>query len=186
MRTKFTITVLFVFTLFSGVLYLFYQAEIKDSLPTPIPSGYVKKEFGIKLNDTTNKRLKLIHFFNPNCPCSRFNLKHVEKIVSKYASEIEILAYSTDSSTSINFPIQIKYDKNARMAKNYGVYSTPQAVLLNQNGKLLFRGNYNKSRFCGNSKSEFVVQAIENALKQNNTFEIMQKSGKPYGCSIYN
>lgn len=186
MRIKFTVTVLVAFVLFSGVLYMFYQAEIKDSLPTPIPSGFVKKEFGIKLSDTTNKKLKLIHFFNPNCPCSRFNLKHLEKIVNKYTSDIEILAYSTDSSTSIDFPINIIYDKNGEMAKHYGVYSTPQAVLLNQHGKLIFRGNYNKSRFCGNSKSEFVVQAIENALKQKNTFEIMQKSGKPYGCSIYN
>ena len=34
----------------------------------------------------------LLHFFNPNCPCSRFNLDHVRSLVQKHRGAVEFVA----------------------------------------------------------------------------------------------
>src|SRR5262249_46492721 len=42
-----------------------------------------------------------------------------------------------------------------------GVYSTPQAVLLDAKSHIVFRGNYNVSRYCTDPRTEFVRIALE-------------------------
>jgi hypothetical protein len=63
-----------------------------------------------------------------------------------------------------------------------GVYSTPQAVLLSSEQEVLYKGNYNTSRYCSNTKTEFVRLAIEQALTEKPKSAIY--SGVPYGCPI--
>lgn len=182
---KILFVLVFVFFAFGFVVYKFYQEDFKNSLPTQVPKGYNKVEIGTPFRSSINSKITLIHFFNPNCPCSKFNKNHIKKIVDAYEGQVQFRAYSTDKGEIIDFPIPVEYDKNGEMAKLYGVYSTPQAVILDQNGVLIYRGNYNKSRYCSNKDSEFAVLAIEKALNKKSTSEIMFIAGKPYGCSIF-
>lgn len=178
------IAVLFVCTSIGFVIFKFYQEDYKNSLPTQIPEGYKNVAFGTRLSNSSKTKLTLIHFFNPNCPCSKFNTKHFKKIVETYKNKIEFKAYSTEKG-EIDFPIPVEFDQNAEMAKLYGVYSTPQAVILDHQGRLIYRGNYNKARYCSNKSSEFVMLAIEKVLHDNSIADIIQLAGKPYGCSIF-
>ena len=178
------ISVIFILCLtFGVVIYTFYNEDIKNSLPTKLPVNYVATKYGQSFNITSTKKLKLIHFFNPDCPCSKFNTKHIEQLYNLYKNEVEFIAYSTKKIT-YSYPIPDSIDVDGKMAKLLGVYSTPQAVLLDNNGKLIYRGNYNKSRFCSNKSSEYVKNAIEKALQKQIDPSIMELSGKPYGCSI--
>ncbi len=188
MTIKHIIVIIFIcFSLFS-VGFLFYNEDIKNSLPTAKPTNYKPTQFGVKYDSSfaikSNKKMKLLHFFNPECPCSKFNVKHIQKLASQYATKVEFVAYSNQKLTDKNYPIAIKFDENGKMAKLYGVYSTPQAVLLDSSGRIIYRGNYNKSRFCGSKNSEFVRIAIEKELKKETNIELMQKSGLPYGCAL--
>ena len=64
-----------------------------------------------------------------------------------------------------------------------GVYSTPQAVLLDTNHKLYYRGNYNKSRYCTDKNSDYARMAIDSLLHHhepvNNEYAL-----KAYGCQL--
>jgi competence CoiA-like predicted nuclease len=168
-----------------GICFMFYKEQIKIYLPTEMPTHFKTTNYGQKFDLKPKKKLKLIHFFNPDCPCSKFNKRHFEFLISKYQSEVEFEAYS-HTSIPANFPIEVKFDTNNRMAKILGVFSTPQAVLLDADGKLIYRGNYNQNRYCSSKKTEFVAQAIALALHKKSTLSVMQKSGLPYGCKIFN
>lgn len=182
---KLPVIVLSILLLFSAsfIVYLFYNQEFKNNLPARIPVGYKPTYIGQQFANTATKKLQLLHFFNPDCPCSRFNTKHILELKNKFFSQVDFVGY-TITQISYSYPIRVIYDADASVAKKYGVYSTPQAVLLDHSGKLLYRGNYNKSKYCGAKKTQYVAFAIVNALKKLETQSIMEKSGLPYGCAI--
>ncbi|MES1226908.1 MAG: AhpC/TSA family protein, partial [Bacteroidota bacterium] len=60
---------------------LFWYNEWVYSLPTPVPENYIAVPPGQRIDavgkfNFDNSRPLFIHFFNPDCPCSRFNVAH--------------------------------------------------------------------------------------------------------------
>jgi hypothetical protein len=67
-----------------------------------------------------------------------------------------------------------------------GVYSTPQAVIIDRNQKLYFRGNYNKSRYCTDKSSNFGQMAIDSILKNKAEPHMSELATIAYGCQLPN
>lgn len=174
-----------VFICIAVVVYALYREDYKNSLPTPIPENISVKPIGYSTTYKTKGKITLLHFFNPNCPCSKFNTKHIEELYRNYNSSIDFIAFATEKPEE-NYPIPMVIDTEKKMAESMGIYSTPQAVLLDADGKILYRGNYNQSRYCSNKNTAFVQLAIENALKNKDSQSLVNKSGMPYGCSLFN
>lgn len=69
--------------------YLFWQNEFKYSLPTPIPKDYHAIAMGSKVElgpcCAFDNKPVFVHFFNPDCPCSRFNVPHVSDLIKNMA-----------------------------------------------------------------------------------------------------
>src|SRR5438105_13071297 len=140
--------------LFTAIGLIFWFSELRYSLPTPVPQNYhaVKQgeyiEMAGKLPVTAGKPV-FLHFFNPDCPCSRFNIPHFKSLVKQYGDKINfaVVVLSKDKNYTAE-EIQEKFGLNVpvffdkSIADNCGVYSTPQAVILNDSYKLYFRGNY--------------------------------------------
>src|SRR3954465_12159114 len=75
-----------------GICSLFWYNEWKYNLPTPVPQNYNPVKIGDYIN--LNGKIKsesskplFIHFFNPDCPCSRFNVPHFKALVKKYGDK---------------------------------------------------------------------------------------------------
>jgi hypothetical protein len=182
--------------LFSGISLLFWHNEYVYSLPTPVPVNYHAVPVGEfidldgKLKLVENKPI-FIHFFNPKCPCSRFNIPHVKSLVKQYGNRISfvIVVISKDSSYTIK-EIQNKFDLkipvlfDQSIAVSCGVYSTPQAVILDTHHKLYYRGNYNKSRYCTDKNSNYAQIALDSLLKNNSIQLFSELATKAYGCQL--
>lgn len=78
----------------------------------------------------------------------------------------------------------ILIDKNEMLAKACGVYSTPQAALLQQDNKLYFRGNYNRSRYCTDKNTSFAQMAIDSLLSGRQPPHFIELATQSYGCTI--
>ena len=65
-----------------------------------------------------------------------------------------------------------------------GVYSTPQAVLLDTHRRLYYRGNYNQSRYCTDEKTSYAKIAIEGLLHAQSRLAFGQLALRAYGCSL--
>ena len=73
---------------------------------------------------------------------------------------------------------------DACVAEAVGVYSTPQAVLVTTKNDLYYRGNYNKSRYCTDKRSNYAEIAITALLGNSPIPEFGPMALKSYGCTI--
>jgi hypothetical protein len=96
-------------------------------------------------------------------------------------SRIENVA-ATKKMIDPDIPILI--DTDQKLAKACGVYSTPQAVVIRTDNTLYFRGNYNRSRYCVDRKSNFVQMALDSLSLHRGAPHFSELATKSYGCGI--
>ena len=68
------------------------------------------------------------------------------------------------------------------IANAAGVYATPQAVLVNARRELVYRGNYNTSRYCSNPETEYVRIALESLVGRSAPANLPESPA--YGCEL--
>ena len=184
----------------SGILAsiggIFWYQEMQYLMPTPVPVGYnVILPEELILYDTAlipqqHKKPKLLHFFNPECPCSRFNLKHFQALNKEYNNEIDFYVVVESEGKIepakglIDNDVTIVVDSNKKLANACGVYSTPQAAIIQTSNRLYFRGNYNRSRYCTNKDSNFVQMALDSLVANRRSPIFNELATNSYGCSI--
>jgi AhpC/TSA family len=178
---------------------IFWQTAWKYSLPTPIPSNYrdVPRGTAIVLPAsarpamTANKPL-FLHFFNPACPCSRFNMPQFRALVQQYGQQVffAIVVMSPEKytaaqlQTKFDLPYPIPVLSDSAIAAACGVYSTPQAVIIGADGRLFYRGNYNRSRYCSDERTGFARQALDSFLHHNYSLTLSPLAFRAYGCQL--
>ncbi|WEK17707.1 MAG: redoxin family protein [Candidatus Pedobacter colombiensis] len=192
---KKTIVMIWLMLLLIIVGALFWYNEWVYQLPTPVPKNYKTVNIGevIELNSQLkklNNNPLFLHFFNPDCPCSRFNIKNFKSLVAQYKTQVNfivvVVSHKTFTVNSIqnkfNLDIPILFDNS--IASSCGVYSTPQAVLIDKEHKLYYRGNYNRSRYCTDEKTNYAKMAITGLLNQHTRLTFSQFALKAYGCQL--
>lgn len=175
----------------------FWYNQLVYTLPTPIPKGYTTVKNGkvISLKNELNFRNQkpvFLHFFNPDCPCSRFNINHFKSLVKAYHNQVNFaIVLMTDKPYTAaeiqkRFDIDIPVVSDSTLATQSGVYSTPQAVILNADRKLYYRGNYNKTRYCTDEKSSYAKLALNGLLNHSSLIQFDQSALTAYGCKLPN
>jgi len=178
-----------------AIACLFWYNDYVYSLPTPVPTGYVKVNTGqhIKLSNALipkNGQPVLLHFFNPDCPCSRFNIKHFKSLVATYGERANFVVVLMNDSKYTAEQVKTKFELNVpvindvSLATACGVYSTPQAAIVDAEGKLYYRGNYNTTRYCTNTKTEFARMALDALLSHQTAINFNRLAVTAYGCSL--
>jgi thiol-disulfide isomerase/thioredoxin len=174
---------------------ILWYADWQYSLPTPIPKQYHPINTGSaidldgKLAIPRNKPV-FIHFFNPDCPCSRFNIPYFKSLAKKYRDKISFAIVVMNNKDYGVKDIQNKFDTDipvafdSSIAAACGVYSTPQAVLLDASRHLYYRGNYNRSRYCTDTRSEYAQMAIDSMLNNSYRPVFSAFALKAYGCQL--
>jgi thiol-disulfide isomerase/thioredoxin len=183
--------------LMATVVVLFWYNEWVYSLPTPVPENYKVVDTGTSVDIAGKLSFKpgkpvFLHFYNPDCPCSRFNMPHFKSLVNQYRNKIQFVIVPVTPKKYTAEAILKKFDLDlpvifdTTLATACGVYSTPQAVLLDTSHQLYFRGNYNRSRFCTDKKTEYARRAIDKLLHNNAAIIFDQFALKAYGCQLPN
>lgn len=176
---------------------LFWEQELKYARPTPIPQNFHEVKIGqhVDLDSylRASKKNVVLHFYNPDCSCSRFNMKDFEQFARANESQAQffVIIQSTDDDAvekfkkkyELNVPVIL--DKDGKISDRCGIYSTPQAVILNTNSEIYFKGNYNKTRFCSRKETKFAELALNHLLKNEPLpLFILSELTAPYGCSL--
>ena len=182
--------------IFSAISLLFWYNEWIYSLPTPVPEKYHALKQGEYVDITGKFNFAkgapvFLHFFNPDCPCSKFNIPHFKSLVKEYSDKVSfavvVMAKDksyTEEKIQDRFGLTVPVLFDTSLAVSCGVYSTPQAVLLDNDHTLYYRGNYNKSRYCTDKKSNYAQMAINSLLANNQQPIFNQYALKAYGCSL--
>lgn len=190
---KVTFAIVWLAALLAGIVGLFWYQEWKYQAPTPIPKDYQLVSEGSLIsfnsNNTSFEKPVFLHFFNPDCPCSRFNMPYFKTLVKKYGAGTDFrLVIMNDDYTPEE--VQRKYDLNipvitdSSIARKCGVYSTPQAVILDQSSRIFYSGNYNKSRYCSDERTNYAEHALQSMLGNINAVVVKRSASVIYGCSL--
>jgi len=174
---------------------LFWYNDWQYQLPTPIPKNYHPVNTGTIIHldsgfTPTAGKPVFLHFFNPDCPCSRFNMAHFKSLVRQYGARVDFIIVVMSHKTFTAQVIRDKFDLhlpvlfNASLATSCGVYSTPQAVILDGQHRLYYRGNYNISRYCSDEKTSYAKIALAGFLDNRPTFAFSRLALKAYGCRL--
>ena len=181
--------------LLGGIAAIFWHFEWAYALPTPVPKNYKAVNTGAKIRlpfktDSLNKPV-FLHFFNPDCPCSRFNITHFKSLVKQYREKVAFIVVVINSEKEYsNKDIQGKFGLNIPVyfdrgiADACGVYSTPQAAIISTDNKLFYRGNFNKSRYCTDKKSNYAQMALDSLLNKKYNPVFSPFAIKAYGCEL--
>lgn len=178
------------------IAWTFWQQELQYLLPTPVPANYKVVPpgqliaFNSSLQPQRHARPILLHFFSPSCPCSRFNLQHFTTLYRAFGQQVDFFAVTSDAQDLekakgyLPEGITIIHDKDEALARACGVYSTPQAAIIQANNMLYFRGNYNRSRYCTDQATNYVEQALYSLITQQPLPAFDSLATISYGCSI--
>jgi len=193
--------VIFFILSFAGILFvigfLFWKQEVQYLTPTEKPLGYVDVR---TMEDTNldsvlrshNGKPVFIHYYNPYCPCSKFNYNYYEELVEKYEGQFNMYFVIREMDrdvvdeikNNITVDVTLVIDENGEIAKQTGVYSTPQGVILDSDYNLYFRGNYNRSRYCTIKTYNYVEMAMDSILNNRPPPQFDYFATTAYGCSI--
>ena len=183
----------------TAVGLVFWHTALKYSLPTPVPANYhdVPRGTAVRLPASAERvwgktKPLFLHFFNPDCPCSRFNMPQFRALVERYSRQVSfaIVVMSPKQYTAaqlqkkFDLPYPIPVLTDSAVAAACGVYSTPQAAIIDADGQLFYRGNYNRSRYCSDEKTGFARQALDGLLQQNYSLTLSPEAFKAYGCQL--
>jgi hypothetical protein len=191
---KKAMTISWLLILLSAMAALFWYNDWRYQLPTPVPKNYKPVNMGklIRLNQQFNNNHKpvFLHFFNPDCPCSRFNIAQFKSLVREYSDEVDFMVVVLSPKSFTAKTIQDKFDLDLpvsfdpALAVSCGVYSTPQAALLDNQHHLYYRGNYNSSRYCTDEKTSYAKIALRGLLLKQTEVVFSPLALKSYGCSL--
>lgn len=193
---KYTIVTVWMLAILAGIAFLFWHNEWKYSLPTPVPCNYSPVNMGdyvslSVMHDVDTSKPLFLHFFNPECPCSRFNLPYFRSLIKKYRAQFSfavIVEHTVKRYTAAE--LQNKYDLDIPVlfddgiAAACGVYSTPQAAIVGKDHRLFYRGNYNRARYCTDPRTNFAQTAIDSFLQHTQLLSLGQAAFVSYGCQL--
>ncbi len=182
-----------------GAAGVLWWQDWRYSLPTPRPEGLVQVAAGSRIQVASldamlpapNGRPVLLTFLNPNCPCSRFNLDHVRALQQEWEGRVDFAAVVEGPARSraarelarLGLQMDAIPDPDGRIAAAYGVYSSPQAVVLDAQRRLYFRGNFNASRYCTVAATEYARLALD-SLSMGQPTPRFPGTDIAYGCEL--
>jgi len=195
MKARVGICIVLVMSTLLLIGYIFWNQQAIYLLPTPKPPNYQEIALGTKPELApdyamlgSSRRPTFLHFYNPDCPCSRFNLNHFRDMVRNFQDSVDffvILQRSNKSEEAENlFELPIILDDDGKIADAYGVYATPQALILDQDGKIYYRGNYNKARYCTSRDTRFAEMALQAIVNNQPLPPMAEAAGISYGCKL--
>ncbi len=177
---------------FGGVMAIFWYQEVQYSLPTKVPVNYkpVSLQTKVSFQGVLNAKALFLHFYNPDCPCSRFNANHVQQLIHDHGDSINffiIVPHTADiKKAKDKFGDHLSYlaDDEGKITSACGVYSTSQAVIVGKEGRLFFRGNYNRSRYCTSQASNYAELALLSFINGRQLPLFGALTTTPYGCEL--
>lgn len=193
--TKKGLVLLWLAVLMAAVGSLFWYQDWIYQLPTPLPEAYKPVQNGTYINIPRRVTLHsdkpvFLHFFNPDCPCSRFNQPHVKALVRQFGQQVNFAVVVVSPKPYSPAQVQAKLGMNlpvlidSTLASACGVYSTPQAVLLDAQHRLYYRGNYNRSRYCTDEQTSYAKLALNDLLLKKSKRVTDARALTAYGCSL--
>ncbi|PIB35963.1 hypothetical protein BFP72_11435 [Reichenbachiella sp. 5M10] len=198
MKIKIIVFTLSAMLILTCIGWLFWQHEMRYALPTPVPLGHVEVGVGeyvgvSDLMEIDRSRYSLLHFFNAECPCSRFNMRDFQRLARVYQDSVQayVIVQSEDAEAVAEFrdkyelDLPVVWDRAGVISDRCGIYATPQGVVLDKSSRIYYKGNYNQARFCTRKETRYIDKALTKLIAgEQLPLDLFQGMRQAYGCQL--
>jgi hypothetical protein len=191
----------FALTVLVAIGWVSWRQDLRYSLPTPRPANWHRPVTGAAvtlpaslaaLRAVHPGQPLFLHFFNPDCPCSRFNVDHVRDLEARFGRQVVFVAVLAEGDATAmrrayrSLPLDLPsyVDADHQLADALGVYSTPQAAIVDSHDRLVYQGNYNVTRYCRDRQTEFARLALESIVAGLPPPQVPPAATTAYGCPL--
>lgn len=123
-------------------------------------------------------RIRLVHFWDPSCPCNLGNQQHLGELTRDYADSVDFYHMQMPSSNG-HLPKTLNRLKPIKIHVNTDILpASPAVAIWDEFGQLAYFGPYSEGAIC-NSSNSFVEPVLE-ALKQGRS--VLSGSNLAAGC----
>lgn len=171
---------------FMGIGAAFLREEARYEVPETAPKDWKAPELGQIIQHPalqSNAKALLLHFHSEQCPCSRYAINHVRDLAQRFRGEVEVVVVTQENAGDYTWAGRRVVDHDGSLARSVGVYASSQAAILAPNGRLIFRGSYNRTRFCSDPATQYTRIALESFL-QGKRIPENTEAGKAFGCAL--
>lgn len=137
--------------------------------------------------------ISVVHFWNPDCPCNRFNEVHVKKIISDYADKnvkfTIVVSGSTKEERNQRHALAQKIFKHSAVKEirsdwpmQAGPPSSPAVGVINRQGELVYFGPYSLGAQCAPDKGKFVESVLDGLYASKKSTDKKQLNTLAVGC----
>ena len=192
-------------TLFLAAIIIVAFAAVAGSgstsdLPNPPAIGTMIDDF--KLPDTdgaehslkslTGKNGAVMIFISVQCPVSNGYNERMEKLAADYkAKGVNVIGINSNVTEPIaavkahaadkHFTFTVLKDDGNKIADRLGATRTPEAYVIDANGKLVYHGRIDNSQNTANITANDLRDAVDELLSGK---PISKTGGAAFGCSI--
>jgi len=122
----------------------------------------------------------LFHFWDPDCPCSRFNVDHVRALVARFRpAGVEFVVVTPQGTADAAKRVRETFGTGvlalARAPRQAAVPASPAALLFGADGRPRYFGPYSSGAFCSATNGAYVETALEElqAGRPGSTLEML-------------
>ncbi len=135
------------------------------------------------------KKGTVIVFVSAKCPCSTSHHKHLKQLSLEF-SDFQFVGVHSNSDEPLDFArehlkdqlgFRILQDDKAVIADEFKAFKTPHVFVVNQQGKILYRGGVSNSAVFDRSDKFFLKEALEDARAE---LPLRRSEGRTLGCII--
>lgn len=108
--------------------------------------------------------LRLVHFWEPACPCNAGNQQHLAEIMHEFAADVQFYhVQKKGSKGQLPAPLQTMQQIH-HMPGSELLPASPAVAIFNHYGQLAYFGPYSEGAVCNSSNS--FIEPVLNALQQ--------------------
>ena len=176
---------------FTVTAFWYFQARNLrpfDTTATSNESVFVAETHTLKIQDSLDKLTgnanesnvpTVFNFWDPDCPCTRFNEAHVRDIMNAYQQQgirfVIVPRYENETDKERTLLLARKtFGANAlvttddQMTLQQAVPSSPAVAVTDASGRLAYFGPYSVGAFCGPTGGAFVEKTLDSLLLNTN------------------
>lgn len=145
---------------------------------------------GKHLEVPSGKKGTVLIFLSAQCPCSQSHVASLKKLSEEY-KDFTFIAIHSNSDEGKDFTqkyfkeIDLKFaviqDSDGKIADKFRALKTPHAFVLDEQGKILYKGGMTDSHDGGSANKQYLKEAL-NDLSKGQTVRLAET--RTLGCHI--
>lgn len=140
------------------------QDRLYDASVLMSDSIFTQETVSAKKQPVTDPKATVLHYYNPDCPCTRYNTWHVKDLIKEFTKQGVRFEIRVPDESLIK-EAELMFNRPAKVAEAGATpIASPSSLVLDANMNPQYIGPYSPAATCNLSKDDFVGNVLNDLL----------------------